>query len=172
MTLLTIGHGTLEAERFADLLAASDVGRVVDMRRLPTSGHNPQFGRSRIEEWLPQNHIIYRWEPDLGGFRRAETNSPNTGLRNRSFRGYADYMAAPAFLAALERLLAEARRSRTAVMCSETLWWRCHRRLIADAATLLRGIDVVHLMHDGSARPHVVTECAVATDSTVRYPPE
>ena len=169
--LYTIGHGTLAAERFAELLTSSGILRLVDVRSAPGSRHNPQFDRSTMEEWLPTYDITYRWEPDLGGFRRASKNSPNTGLRNPAFRGYADYMLSSAFRAALDRLLAEAARSPSAIMCSETVWWRCHRRLIADAATLQSGIDVVHLMHDGKARAHLVTESARLEDEAVAYLP-
>ena len=147
--MYTIGHGTLEAGQVADLLLASDVRQLVDVRRFPASRRNPQFARSRMDEWLHEYGITYRWEPDLGGFRRPDTSSRNTGLRNLSFRGYADYMTSAAFQHALERLVSDARASRTAILCSETVWWRCHRRLIADALTLVVGIDVSHIAHDG-----------------------
>ena len=169
--LYTVGHGTLEAERFAGLLMSSRISRLVDVRSAPGSRHSPQFGRSAMEEWLPTYDITYRWEPNLGGFRRASKNSTNTGLRHLAFRGYADYMQTSAFRAALDRLLTEAARSPTVITCSETVWWRCHRRLVADAATLLAGIDVVHLMHDGKSRPHLVTEPARLEDGAVAYLP-
>lgn len=123
-----------------------------------------------MEEWLPAYRIAYRWEPDLGGFRRASKHSANTGLRHAAFRGYADYMQTSTFRAALDRLLDEAARSQTVIMCSESVWWRCHRRLIADAATLLADIFVVHLMHDGDAQPHVVTPPARVENGSVAYP--
>jgi uncharacterized protein (DUF488 family) len=169
IVLYTIGHGTLEADRFAELLKSTGISHLVDVRSLPDSRHNPQFDRSAMEEWLPRYGMAYRWEPHLGGFRRASKGSANTGLRHPAFRGYADYMQTPAFRAALVRLLAEAARSQTAIMCSETVWWRCHRRLIADAATLLGGIEVVHLMHDGKAQPHVVTSPARLEDGSLVY---
>jgi uncharacterized protein (DUF488 family) len=168
--LYAVGHGTLEAERFARLLTSHEISHLVDVRSVPGSRHNPQFGRCAMEEWLPPYSIAYRWEPDLGGFRRASKESANTGLRSPAFRGYADYMQAPTFRTALDRLLAEATRTRTVIMCSETVWWQCHRRLIADAATLLADIDVVHLMHDGKAQPHVVTAPARREDGSVVYP--
>jgi uncharacterized protein (DUF488 family) len=123
-----------------------------------------------VSEWLPAYGIASRWEPDLGGFRRASNSSANTGLRHPAFRGYADHMQTPTFRAALDRLLAEAARSSTVIMCSETLWWRCHRRLIADAAAFLAGIDVLHLMHDGKIQPHLVTASARLEDGFVVYP--
>jgi uncharacterized protein (DUF488 family) len=168
-SLYTVGHGTLEAERFAPLLTSRVISNLIDVRSLPASRHNPQFGRWAMEEWLPTYSIAYRWEPDLGGFRRTSKDSVNTGLREPAFRGYADYMQTSTFRAALDRLLAQAALSKTVVMCSETLWWRCHRRLIADAATLLAEVDVVHLMHDGKAQPHVVTAPARKQDGTVVY---
>jgi uncharacterized protein (DUF488 family) len=168
--LYTVGHGTLEKERFARLLTSQEMAHLVDVRSVPGSRHNPQFGRSAMEEWLPAYGIANRWEPDLGGFRRTSKGSANTGLRQPAFRGYADYMQTPTFRAAFVRLIAEAARSPTVIMCSETVWWRCHRRLIADAATLLAGIDVLHLMHDGKARPHVVTAPARLEDGSVVYP--
>ena len=169
--LYTIGHGTLEAVRFAGLLASRDVTHVVDVRSAPGSHHNPQFGRSAMEQWLPNEHdIAYRWEPDLGGFRRAAKDSQNQGLRNASFRGYADYMQTSAFGAALDAVLTEASAKRTVIMCSESVWWRCHRRLIADAATLLYEWSVLHLMHDGRASSHVVTVPARREDGLVAYP--
>jgi uncharacterized protein (DUF488 family) len=169
IVLYTVGHGTLEAERFARLLTSPEISHLVDVRSVPGSRHNPQFGRWEMDEWLPAYGIAYRWEPDLGGFRRASKDSTNTGLRHPAFRGYADYMQTSTFRAALDRLLAEAARSPTVIMCSETVWWRCHRRLIADAATLLAHIDVVHLMHDGKAQSHVVTAPARLEEGTVVY---
>jgi uncharacterized protein (DUF488 family) len=111
-----------------------------------------------MAEWVPASGVAYRWEPRLGGFRRAAPDSPNTALRHAAFRGYADYMRTPEFVAALDGVLAGATDRPTAVMCSESVWWRCHRRLIADAAALLRDVEVLHLMHDGSLRPHAPTD--------------
>jgi uncharacterized protein (DUF488 family) len=122
-----------------------------------------------MTNWLPTYGIAYRWEPGLGGFRRPSKESANTGLRHPSLRGYADYMQSNTFLTAFNRLLAEAARSRTVIMCSETVWWRCHRRLIADAAVLLADINVVHLLHDGSLKAHVLTAPARLKDGSVMY---
>lgn len=124
-----------------------------------------------MAEWLPEVGIAYRWEPRLGGWRRTGPGSPNVGLRNASFRGYADYMANPAFALGLADLLAQAGSgSLTAAMCSETLWWRCHRRLLSDAATLVRGAQVLHLGHNGRIEPHRLTDGATLVDGLVRYP--
>lgn len=156
--LWTIGHGTAEPDRFAELLRAAGVRRLVDVRTAPGSRRAPQFGRDAMARWLPEAGIDYRWERDLGGFRRARPDSANTALRHPAFRGYADHMATPAFVAAFGRVIDEARADRLAVMCSESLWWRCHRRLIADAAELLAGCAVVHLLHDGRSERHRLTE--------------
>ena len=111
-----------------------------------------------MDAWLRAAGIDYRWEPELGGFRRTSTDSPNVGLHHPSFRGYADYMASSgSFDDGLVRVLDEAPERRVAVMCSETLWWRCHRRLIADAATLLHDVDVFHVDGRGELQPHRVT---------------
>jgi uncharacterized protein (DUF488 family) len=154
--LLTVGHGTLDAGRFADLLRAAGVVALVDVRTAPGSRHNAQFGRAAMQEWLPAAGVAYRWEQRLGGFRRADPASPNLALRHPAFRGYADHMRTPEFAAALREVLAAA--APTAVMCAESVWWRCHRRLIADACTLVHGVEVRHLMHDGAQRPHLPTE--------------
>ena len=131
---------------------------LVDVRSYPGSRRNPQFSRERMEEWVAAAGLSYRWEPDLGGRRRTGPDSPNTALRHPAFRGYADHMADPAFGRALDALVDEAGRRAVAVMCSETLWWRCHRRLLADALVLWRGCAVAHLMHDGRLQPHVLTD--------------
>ena len=124
-----------------------------------------------MERWVPQlSGSAYRWEPALGGFRKANPDSSNVALRHPSFRAYADYMATDAFASALDDLLKQAAESHTAVLCSESLWWRCHRRLIADAAALLHGTDVRHLMHDGRLQPHVRTAGSrVTPEGSLRY---
>lgn len=139
-------------------MRGAGVQLVVDVRSAPGSRRSPQFGRAEMQAWLPGAGVSYRWEPLLGGFRRPAPSSPNVALRHASFRGYADYMASDVFGEALARLAAEADRQVTAVMCAETLWWRCHRRLIADAAVLLGGAAVWHLGHDGRLTPHRLTD--------------
>lgn len=156
--IVTVGHGTLASEELAQLLLGAGITSVIDVRSIPASRRHPQFGREELERWLPVAGAGYRWEPRLGGFRRALPDSPNVALRNPSFRGYADYMSTPEFGAALRDVVAFSRRERTTVMCSETLWWRCHRRLIADAAVLLLGRPVRHLGHDGTLSEHRLTE--------------
>ena len=169
VTLLTVGHGTLAADELISLLVGAGVRRLVDVRTAPGSRRHPHFGRAEMARWLPEAGITYRWERDLGGWRKAAPDSPNVVLRHAGFRGYADYMATPAFGAALDRLLVEAEAETTAAMCSESLWWRCHRRLLADAAVLVRGFDVTHLLHNGRLEDHRVTEGARVRDGTVVY---
>ena len=131
---------------------------VVDVRSYPGSRRHPQYGRESIEQWLPEAGIAYRWERDLGGFRRSRPDSPNAALRHPAFRGYADHMEDPGFAAALDALVGQARSQVVAVMCSESLWWRCHRRLLSDALVLWKGGTVRHLMHDGRLDPHRLTD--------------
>ena len=156
--LLTLGHGTAAAGELVGLLQGAGVERLVDVRISPGSRRHPQVGRTVMAGWLADAGVAYRWEPELGGRRRPVPGSVNHALRNDSFRGYADHMRTPAFWVALDRLLAEAAAAPTAVMCSETLWWRCHRRLIADAAVVVRGAEVLHLDHRGRLEPHRPTE--------------
>jgi len=159
-TLHTVGHGTLSAEAFVSILAGAHVGRVVDVRSFPGSRHNPQYGREKMERWAPIAGFGYEWIRELGGRRRPEAGSRHVALRHDAFRAYADYMVTAAFLAGVDELLSLAASEPTAVMCSESVWWRCHRRLLADHLVLVRGIDVVHLMHDGRLTSHVPTDGA------------
>jgi uncharacterized protein (DUF488 family) len=156
--LLTLGHGTASAEELVALLAGAGVERLVDVRTAPGSRRHPQFRRETMAGWLAEAGVAYRWEPELGGFRKPAPDSVNHVLRHPAFRGYADYMRTPPFWVALDRLLAEAAMAPTAAMCSETLWWRCHRRLLSDAAVLVRGAEVLHLDHRGGQEPHRPTE--------------
>jgi uncharacterized protein (DUF488 family) len=158
--LLTVGHGTLGQAELTSLLRASAVELLVDVRTAPGSRRHPHVARAALEQWLPESGLAYEWEPRLGGWRKADPASPNTALRNESFRGYADYMRSEAFWDALDQVLARSASRRTAVMCSESVYWRCHRRLIADAAVIGRGAKVLHLGHDGRLSSHEVTEGA------------
>jgi uncharacterized protein (DUF488 family) len=171
MPLLTVGHGTASAELLARLITDAGIDAVVDVRTVPKSRRHPQFWREEMERWIPQlSGSTYRWEPALGGFRKPDPNSPNVALRHPAFRAYADYMETNAFAGALSHLLEEAANARVAILCSETLWWKCHRRLISDAALLLRGATVEHLMHDGKLRQHVPTAgVRIAGPATLRY---
>ncbi|HEX6394766.1 MAG TPA: DUF488 domain-containing protein [Acidimicrobiales bacterium] len=159
-----MGHGTLAADDLLRLLESSAVTSLVDIRTAPGSRRLPHMRRLEMETWVPASGIDYRWEPALGGFRKPRADSPNRALRNDSFRGYADYMQTDQFWEALDRLVVELRDRSTAVMCSEAVWWRCHRRLVADAVLLSRNVQVEHLMQDGRRVPHSVTEGARLTD--------
>ena len=167
--LLTVGHGTLPADDLAALLLGAGVDLVVDVRAFPGSRRHPQFGRAELARWLPEAGVGYRWEGRLGGRRRVQPDSPNVALRNDGFRGYADHMAGREFRAGLDGVLADAARRTTAVMCSETLWWRCHRRLLADATTLVDGTSVVHLGHDGRTTAHALTDGVRSAGDHVVY---
>jgi uncharacterized protein (DUF488 family) len=158
LRLITVGHGTLAQEDFVDLLRTAGIESLVDVRTAPGSRRHPHFRRQVMEEWLPEAGIAYRWEPRLGGLRKPAPDSSNLALRNSGFRAYADHMATPDFAPALDEVLGEAAARPTTVMCAESLWWRCHRRLIADFATLVRDTDVRHLMHDGRLAEHRPTE--------------
>ncbi|MET8012064.1 DUF488 domain-containing protein [Streptomyces sp. NPDC005271] len=154
MQLLTFGHGTADATQMERLLHGAGVRRLVDVRTAPGSRHNPDANRDAMSRWLPQTGIAYRWEKRLGGWRKARPDTPDTALRNRAFSGYAAHMRSPEFLAAIDDLLTESAGERTAVMCAESVWWRCHRKMIADFLVLAREIQVLHLMHDGTLKPH------------------
>ncbi|GAA4525410.1 DUF488 family protein [Nonomuraea ferruginea] len=152
--LLTFGHGTAGRAELSGLLRGAGVETVVDVRTAPGSRRNPDARREELAVWLPEAGIGYRWDRRLGGFRRPAPDSPDTFWENESFRGYAGHTRDPGFLAAMDELLAQAAAGRTAVMCAEALWWRCHRRLIADFAVLARGVPVLHLSHSGATAEH------------------
>jgi uncharacterized protein (DUF488 family) len=154
-TLFTFGHGTLDEDDFVALVEEAGIAEIVDVRAFPGSRRNPQFGTDAMAVWLPASGIAYSWMRDLGGRRKPVAGSKHVALRNDAFRAYADHMETPAFVAAIDQLLQEPAR---AVLCSETVWWRCHRRLISDHVTLVRGVEVRHLMHDGRLTLHVPTD--------------
>jgi uncharacterized protein (DUF488 family) len=169
MRLLTVGHGTATAEALVALLAGAGVRRLVDVRSAPGSRRLPHVRREAMAGWLGEAGVAYRWEPELGGFREPDAGSVNHALRHPAFRGYADYMRTPPFWTALDRLLAEAAADPTAAMCAETLWWRCHRRLLADAAVLVRGSEVLHLDHRGRLEAHRPTDVARRDGDLLAY---
>lgn len=167
--LFTVGHGTAAQDEFIARLKAAGITSLVDVRIGPGSRKHPHFGKDRMEEWLPAAGISYRWEQRLGGFRKLPPDSPDTALRNESFRAYAAYMRSPQFTAAAEELVAAARTAKTAVMCSETVWWRCHRRLIADHCVLLADLPVEHLMPPAKTVPHIPTQGVRMLGDCLRY---
>ena len=152
--LLTFGHGTATAELMTDLLRDACVAVLIDVRTAPGSRRHPHVARAELERWLPEAGICYRWDKRLGGFRKAAPDSPDTAWREDMFRGYAAHMRTGEFQAAMDEALALAATDRTVVMCAESLWWRCHRRLLADFAVAARGVPVRHLLHDGRIEEH------------------
>jgi uncharacterized protein (DUF488 family) len=169
MRLVTLGHGTVAAEKFIGLIRGTKVRRVVDIRSAPGSRNSPQFGRAEMERWLPAVGIEYGWERALGGFRKTSPASPNIALRHTAFRGYADYMLTDEFAVAVGELLQSSAGILTAVMCAESLWWRCHRRLVSDYLTLVHGTEIRHLMHDATLREHRLTEGVRAAGDHIVY---
>jgi uncharacterized protein (DUF488 family) len=169
-TLFTIGHSARPLADFLDLLRVAGVQLLVDVRSVPRSRHNPQFEGEALAQSLPAAGIAYRHEARLGGFRRARRDSPNTGWEHPAFRGYADYMGTAEFEAALEQLQREGRERPTCVMCAEAQWWRCHRRLIADAL-VVRGWRVAHLGLGAAPADHELTPFAVVDGASITYPP-
>jgi uncharacterized protein (DUF488 family) len=167
--MMTIGHSNRPLAEFLAMLQAHGVELLVDVRKVPRSAHNPQFNRESLPESLAAARIEYRHMPGLGGLRHPRKDSINTAWRNMSFRGYADYMQTVEFeqnLAELERL---GRECTVAIMCAESVPWRCHRSLIADALTA-RGVPVFHIMSAERVSPHKLTEFARVEDGKVTYP--
>jgi len=168
-TVFTVGHSTRAIEEFRELLEAHEVKHLIDVRTVPRSRTNPQFNRDTLPERLKLAGIAYSHMPELSGLRHAKPDSRNTGWRNKSFRGYADYMQTTEFAKALEKLIAFARKNQIAVMCAEAVPWRCHRSLIGDAL-LGRGIPVEHVMSSTRRDPHNLTPFAEARGTRVTYP--
>jgi uncharacterized protein (DUF488 family) len=152
--LLTFGHGTASAEQMASLLQGAGVSVLIDVRTAPGSRRHPHVARAELRRWLPEAGISYRWDKRLGGLRTPEPDSPDVAFEVDSLRGYAGHMRTPDFQTAVDQLLALADTHVTAVMCAESLWWRCHRRMLADFITAARGVPVRHLMHDGRVEEH------------------
>ncbi len=170
ITVFTIGHSTRTLEDFIGLLKAHSITTVIDVRTMPRSGHNPQFNMETLCESLKGAGIGYVHMVGLGGLRRAAKDSRNTGWRNRSFRGFADYMQTPEFEKALEELINMARSERAAFMCAEAVPWKCHRSLIADAL-VVRGINVEHIIGKGPTQRHDITTFAKVDGTGIAYPP-
>ena len=149
----TIGHSTRSGDDFRRVLAAHEIELVADVRRFPGSRRLPQFLSSTLERDLDAAGVLYEWIPKLAGRRRAGADSPNSAWRNASFQAYADHVTTEEFAEGLEELLMLANGARTVVMCAEVLWWRCHRRIIADVLTSL-GYDVLHIRNEESPSLH------------------
>ncbi|MEO6943002.1 MAG: DUF488 domain-containing protein [Terrimesophilobacter sp.] len=168
-SVYTIGHSTHPLEEFVAMLRANSVVQIVDVRSVPGSRHNPQFGEAELAVSLPEHGIRYEWMKQLGGLRHTTKASQNLAWRNASFRGYADYMQTPAFTDAIGELLTIAKERTVAIMCAEAVPWRCHRSLIGDAL-LVRGITVLDIMTEKSTKPHELTSFAKVDGTRVRYP--
>lgn len=159
MEILSFGHGTLPAEDIVALLRGAGVQVLVDVRSFPGSRRNPHLGREAMQKWVPEAGIVYHWIQSLGGFRpKSAECAHDIAWRNDSFRNYAGYTRSPGFTSGIAELLAVARDQRVAYMCSEAVWWKCHRRIISDFLVTSLGVHVQHLMHDGSIREHRVTD--------------
>jgi uncharacterized protein (DUF488 family) len=165
--VLTVGHSTRTIDELIELLQAHGVTRLVDVRTIPRSSHNPQFNRDALPKSLAPT--AYTHTPELGGLRRARKDSPNTGWRNLSFRGFADYMLTAEFEQALHKLIEMAGRDRIAILCAEAVPWRCHRSLIADALAA-RGIPVEEVIGASRTQPHKITPFAKVEGTRVTYP--
>ena len=169
--VLTIGHSTRTLEEFIGLLRAYGVTRVVDVRTVPRSRHNPQFDEASLPGSLMNAGLGYVHMPGLGGLRHAKRDSLNPGWRNASFRGYADYMQTPEFEQSLDELIRLANQERIVLMCAEAVPWRCHRTLIADAL-LVRGIRTEDIMSATRRQVHTLTPFAKVRGTTITYPTE
>ena len=169
MTLWTIGHSTKPIDEFLTLLATHGIKRLVDVRTVPRSRHNPQFDSHALAKHLTEAGFTYEHQPDLGGLRKPRKDSINAGWKNASFRGYADYMQTEVFQTALAALMAGSRTVPSAIMCAEAVPWRCHRSLIADALTI-REWTVRHIMTKTKTDKHRLTPFAVVEQHRITYP--
>ena len=167
--LYTIGHSTLAIDDFVAILEAYGIRRLIDIRTVPRSRHNPQFNRDELPKPLKRVGIEYLHMAELGGLRHARKDSINTGWRNASFRGFADYMQTPEFAAGIERLVELAEEKPSAIMCAEAVPWRCHRSLVGDAA-VARGVPVLDIFNATKAEPHRMTPFAKVDGGEVTYP--
>jgi len=168
-TVFAIGHSTKKMGDFIRLLQAHDVVVLVDIRTIPKSRYNPQFNQNSLRKQLKKKKIKYLHFKELGGLRHASKDSVNSGWRNASFRGFADYMQTRQFSKALKQLIELAKRNRVAIMCAEGNPFRCHRSLVADALTV-RNVKVFHISSRTSAREHRLTRFAVVRRRKVTYP--
>jgi uncharacterized protein (DUF488 family) len=167
-TLWTIGHSTREFEEFLELLQSQNIQILVDVRHFPGSRKFPQYNKDQLINSLPKENIEYIHLVDLGGRRKVQPDSKNTVWRNASFQGYADYMETAPFKNALKKLKEIASEKRTAIMCSEAVWWRCHRSMIADILKA-EGWTVLHIMAENNAPEHPFTAPAKVVDGKLDY---
>jgi uncharacterized protein (DUF488 family) len=169
ISISTVGHSTHSIEDFIGILETHGIRQLVDVRTMPRSRRVPQFNKDSLSASLPASGILYRHMPGLGGLRHPKRDSTNTGWRNASFRGYADYMQTREFRENLEKLIELAGQAPTAIMCAEAVPWRCHRSLIADAL-VARGIEVIEILSAKQSRPHTLTPFGRVRGSAVTYP--
>ena len=167
-TIWTIGHSTRTLEEFLGLLGEYRIEAIADVRRFPGSRRYPCFASDALAASLPTHGIAYQWIPKLGGRRKVQPGSPNTAWRNASFQGYADYIATTEFAEGLAELLALAAGKRTAMMCAEAVWWRCHRSIIADVLKQ-RGIEVIHILDLRHGVVHPWTSAAHIQNGALSY---
>jgi uncharacterized protein (DUF488 family) len=168
ITIWTIGHSTRKAEKFLELLQAHEIKVLVDVRSFPGSRRYPQFNREAMAEALGKIGIEYRHDARLGGRRKPRADSHNTAWKNPSFRAYADHMESEAFRSGVEELLEVAANERTAVMCAEAVWWRCHRSLISDYLKA-EGHTVLHIIDQNKTEEHPFTSAARIVDGKLSY---
>ena len=169
--VLTVGHSTRPLSAFIALLLVHSVSRVIDVRTVPRSRHNPQFNRDTLLASLEVAGIRYAHAAGLGGFRHTHPGSPNMGWRNVSFRGFADYMQSPEFAKNLADLIEQATRERVVLMCAEAVPWRCHRSLIADAL-MVHGIRAEEIISATRLQAHTLTAFASVDGTVITYPPQ
>jgi uncharacterized protein (DUF488 family) len=168
--IFTVGHSTRSFGEFLGLLQSYEIRCLVDVRKTPKSRRMPHFRKESLEQALPSERIDYLHLEELGGWRRPVPGSPNAGWRSKAFQGYADHMRSPEFESALSRAMDIALHERSAIMCAESLWWRCHRMLISDLLTV-RGWSVLHVGSGRDPEPHRLTPFAVVEGDQLVYPP-
>jgi uncharacterized protein (DUF488 family) len=168
LCIWTVGHSTRTFEHFLELLHSQNIQAIADVRRFPGSRKYPQFNAESLESSLREHEVAYEWFQDLGGRRKPNPNSQNVAWRNASFRAYADYIQTNEFREGLSRLIQLAREKRTAIMCSEAVWWRCHRSLISDVLKV-EGVEVLHILEIGKVVEHPYTSAATIVDGRLSY---
>jgi len=168
MILWTIGHSNRSLDEFLAMLATFEVEVLADVRRFPGSRKHPHFNQEQLAASVTAASIAYEFFPELGGRRKPRPDSPNTAWRNESFRAYADYMETDEFHAGIDRLSTLAENRRVAIMCSEAVWWRCHRSLISDYLKS-HGVEVRHIMSPTKSEPHPYTSAARIVAGRLTY---
>ena len=171
MTIFTIGHSTHPIDEFIGMLNGHGIKKLIDVRTIAKSRHNPQYNEGSLAESVRASGITYRRMKSLGGLRHVRQDSPNGAWRNASFQGYADHMQTDEFADAIDELVERGRSNNAVIMCAEAVPWRCHRSMIGDAL-VARHIDVLDIMSATSARPHTLTSFAHVDGTRVTYPPE